>query len=141
VTLKSYRTVLVDLLALMAKSLDNTEEDYKLPLNDSQVELTKMLHAALHLEDQDLSLLHKLFYSFMAPPPDDLPFKKWDDPLLCWLAVVNLHEDGTFYPAQKLTGELARWEYLMCGTGLYESVTNTTGFGTLVESDFHQDSI
>jgi len=129
---------LVDFLAFMVKTLDNTEEDYRLPLTESQVELIKMLRSALHHQEKDIGLLHKLFYAFLAPPPDDQPFKRWDDALLCWLAVTNLREDGTFNPAHKLTGQLAKWEYVIRGAGLYESVTNTNSFGTLVESDIHQ---
>jgi hypothetical protein len=131
-TLKSYGAVLVDLLAFTLKTLDNSEDEYKLPLNDNQVDLAQTLFKALQDEAKDLGTMHKLFYSFMAPPADDQPFRKWNDALLCFLAVTNLREDGTFNPAYVLTDELARWEYNMRGAGLYEAVTDPSEFGTVV---------
>ena len=77
--------------------------------------------------------MHKLFYSFLTPPPDDQPIGKWTDLLLCFLAVTNLREDGTFETAATLTTQLCRWEYNMRGTCLYEAVTDTTGFASVVK--------
>jgi hypothetical protein len=132
-TLKNYGTPLVDLLTFILRTLDNSEEEYKLPLNEKQVELARMLDGALLREEKDIQTIHQLFYTFMTPPADDQPFSKWNDALLCFLAVTNLREDGTFRPASALTGELSKWEYNMRGTGLYEAVTDTSGFGTVVE--------
>jgi hypothetical protein len=70
--------------------LDNSEEDYKLPLNEKQVELCQILLQALHHKEKDIGTMHKLFYSFLTPPPDDQPIGKWSDLLLCFLAVTNL---------------------------------------------------
>jgi len=132
-TLKSYGTVLVDLLAFTIRSLDNSEEEYKLPLNEKQVELSRILFRALQRKEKDIQVIHRLFYTFMAPPAEDQPFNKWNDALQCFLAITNLREDGTFAPAEKLTGDLARWEYNMRGAGLYESVKEASRFGTVVE--------
>ena len=133
VTLKSYGSVLVDLLAFTLRTVENSEDEYKLPLNNTQVELGRKLLDALHNWEKDIGTMHELFYSFMAPPADDQPFSKWNDALLCFLAVTNLREDGTFEPAAALTAELCRWEYNMRGAGLYEAVTDSSGFGTVVE--------
>jgi Orsellinic acid/F9775 biosynthesis cluster protein D len=132
-TLKTYGNALVDLLAFTLRTLDNTEEEYKLPLNENQVALGRMLLEALHHEEPDIGTMHKLFYTFMAPPMDDQPFSKWNDALLCFLAVTNLRDDGTFESAHKLTGQLVRWEYNMRGAGLFEAVNGSSGFGTVVE--------
>ena len=113
--------------------MDNSEEEYRLSLNEHQVELAHILLDALHNREKDIGTIHKLFYSFMAPPAEDRPFSKWNDPLQCFLAVTNLREDGTFEPAPTLTAELCRWEYNMRGTGLYEAVTEGNGFGTVVK--------
>ena len=123
----------MDLLTFILRTLDNSEEEYRLPLNERQVELGRILLQALHNEAKDINTIHLLIYTFLEPPPHDQPFSKWNDPLLCFLAVANLREDGTFKPAAALTRELAKWEYNMCGAGLYEAVTNTSGFGTIVE--------
>ena len=77
--------------------------------------------------------MHKPFYTFLTPPPDNQPIAKWTNPLLCFLAVTNLQEDGTFETIATLTTELCRWEYNMHGTGLYKAVTDTTGFASVVE--------
>jgi hypothetical protein len=103
-------------------------------LNEAQIELGQTLLKALHCQEKDIGTIHKLFYTFMASPADDQPFSKWNDALLCFLAVTNLREDGTFEPASVLTGELCRWEYNMRGAGLYEAVTEPVGFGSIVES-------
>ena len=132
-TLKSYGTVLVDLLAFTIRSLDNSEEEYKLPLNEKQVELGHILFQALQRKEKDIQVIHRLFYTFMAPPTDDQPFKKWNDTLQCFLAITNVRVNGTFAPAEKLTADLARWEYNMHGADLYESVNEASSFGTVVE--------
>jgi hypothetical protein len=131
--LKNYGTPLVDLLAFTMRTLDNSEEEYRLPLDERQVELARILRRALDNKEKDINTIHQLFYTFLTPPPHDQPFSKWNDPLLCFLAVTNLREDGTFEPAATLTGELAKWEYNMRNAGLYESVTDTSGFGSIVE--------
>jgi hypothetical protein len=133
VTLKSYGLVLVDLLAFTLRTLDNSEDEYKLPLNNTQVVLGRKLLNALCNQEKDIGTMHQLFYSFMAPPGDDERFSKWNDTLHCFLAVTNLREDGTFEGAAALTAELSRWEYNMRGAGLYEAVRNSSGFGTMVE--------
>jgi len=120
-------------LAFTVKTLDNSEDEYKLPLNEEQIELGRILLDALVRHEKDIGTIHRLFYTFMAPPADDKPFSKWNDALLCFLAVTNVQPDGTFAPAAGLTGQLARWEYNMRGTGLYEAVNATEGFGTVVE--------
>jgi hypothetical protein len=131
--LKSYGTVLVDLLVFTIRTLDNSEEEYKLPLSETQVELARILLEALIQKEKDIETIHKLFYTFLAPPADDKPFSKWNDALLCFLAVTNLREDGTFAPAGDLTAELSRWEYNMRGAGLYEAVNHADEFGNVVE--------
>jgi len=123
---------LVDLLAFTLRTLDNSEEEYRLPLDDTQVGLARILLEALVQKEKDIETMHKLLYTFLAPPPDDQPFTKWNDILLCFLAVINLREDGTFAPAGDLTAELSRWEYNMRGTGLYEAVTHAEEFGNVV---------
>ena len=42
-TLKNYGMVLVDLLTFILRTLDNSEEEYRLPLNEQQVELGQIL--------------------------------------------------------------------------------------------------
>jgi hypothetical protein len=132
-TLKSYGTVLVDLLAFTLRTLDNSEEEYKLPLTEQQVELGRILLEALHREQKDIGTVHKLFYTFMAPPTDNQSFRKWNNALLCFLAVTNLCKDQTFQPAAVLVAELSRWVYNMRGAGLYEAVREGGGLGTVAE--------
>src|SRR5882762_9597278 len=125
--------VLVDLLAFTIRTLDNSEDEYKLPLNEMQTELAHILLEALDCWEKDIDTIHKLFYTFMVPPVDDQPFSKWNDALLCFLVVTNLQDDGTFAPAPVLTAELCQWEYNMRGAGLYEAVAKPSGFGTVVK--------
>jgi len=99
---------LVDLLAFTLRTLDNSEEEYKLPLNERQVELGYILLQALHDKEKDISTIHQLFYTFMTLPTDDQPLSKWNDALQCFLTVTNLHEDGTFKPASELTAEICQ---------------------------------
>jgi hypothetical protein len=127
----------VDLLAFTLRTLDNTDQEYRLPLNEEQVELGRILLDALHRKEKDIGAIHNLFYTFMTPPAEDQPFSKWNDALLCFLAVTNLREDGTFEPAAALTGQLCRWEYNMRGTALYEAVTGSKKFGTVVRLEMN----
>jgi hypothetical protein len=124
----------VDLLTFTLRTLDNSDEEYKLPLTERQLELGRILLEALHREEKDIGTVHKLFYTFMAPPADDQALSKWNDALLCFLSVINLREDQTFQPAGALAAELSRWEYNMRGAGLYEAAREGGGLGTVAES-------
>lgn len=132
-TLTQYGATLVDFLSFLIKSMDDEGLGYKLPMSEVQLQLTRKLRASLEEGISDVPTMHKILYSYMAPPSDDDVMAKWSDAIQCFLAVINLRPDATFTPAGNFTQELAHWEYLMRGAGLYETVTNHSGFASAVE--------
>jgi len=132
-TLRKYGHTLVDFLACLLKTMDDEELGYKLPMTEYQREMAQTLLKALEQEALDIPTIHKLFYSYMAPPAPDAPIAKWTDAIQCFLAVINLREDGTFTPVLSFTPELAHWEYLMRGAALYETISNHSSFGSALE--------
>ena len=92
----------------------------QLPLSNDQRTMTCELSKRLREKRKDVMLIHQLWYSFLDPPDDSKPIGKWQDPLLCFVAISHAHVDGTLKPASRATEDFSKWEYLMRSGGLYE---------------------
>ena len=110
---------LIGLLTYMDRSQkDNTLP--QLPLTDEQRHMVSELSVKLENNDKDLMLIHQLWYSFSAPPDDSKPVGKWEDALLCFIAISHARADGSIKPVSVATEDFAIWEYLLRSGGLYE---------------------
>lgn len=70
-TLTQYGATLVDFLSFLIKSMDDEGLGYKLPMSEVQLQLTRKLRASLEEGISDVPTMHKILYSYMAPPSDD----------------------------------------------------------------------
>jgi hypothetical protein len=118
---------LIGLLTYLGRShKDNTLP--QLPLTMEQKAMVVELSERLNNDTKDLSLIHRLWYTFSAPPDDSQPIGKWQDPLLCFMAISHCRADGTIKPPSKATEDCAIWEYLLRSGGLYEIYTAVEEF-------------
>jgi hypothetical protein len=71
-------------------------------------------------DSEDMGLIHQLFYTFSAPPDDSSPIGRWQDPMICFIAITNLLNDGSFKHVFGVTKDFSKWEYSIRSSVLYE---------------------
>jgi hypothetical protein len=116
-TLKDYISELITFLKCLI-TVDNKPESYTgyvLPTTDSQNAMIKKLRKALEEDKKDIGLIHDLFYSFTAPPDEDVLIGKWHETIMCYIAASNVRTMGGFKPVTDVTNQLAKWAYLIRG--------------------------
>ena len=117
--MKDYCAPLISFFTYLIKS-QKDQDLLQLPLTDFQRETLKVFTNMVNNDNEDISVLHSLFYSFTAPPDDNQPVDRWMDSLICFLAISNVCIDGTFEPVDKVTKEFAKWEYHIRSSALHE---------------------
>jgi len=75
--------------------------------------MTEELRKAVDTSAKDISLLHRLFYTFSEPLSRARMEGQWKDPLHCFIAISNLSIDGNLRPVGLVTKQLAEWKYLI----------------------------
>ena len=73
--------------------------------------LAKILYDGAQNGDELVDLIHHLCLILFATPNEELLSGKWSCPLMCYLAVDNMREDGSFNEAHHFTTDLAKWKY------------------------------
>jgi hypothetical protein len=132
-TLKDYISELITFLKCLI-AMENKPADYtgyRLPTTDSQKAMIKRLNDSLTDNKKDIGLIHDLFYSFTAPPDEETPVGKWHETILCYIAASNVHAMGGFKPVTDVTGQLAKWEYLIRGGCFREIVKEDSTLRTM----------
>ena len=111
--------LLIALFTYLVRSLKD-KSLRQLPISEEQRGMICLLAQRIDSNQQDSALIHRLFYSFSAPPDDSKPIGRWQDPLLCFIAISNLCVDGSLKPVLLVTKDFAKWVYLIRSSALYE---------------------
>ncbi|KAH9922438.1 uncharacterized protein B0H18DRAFT_879469 [Fomitopsis serialis] len=121
-TLAAYAAPVAAFIAAVLRTKNKHPCQYKFPLNQSQEGLVWRLYVALENKtDERMALIHKVLYSLVGIPAPGASMAKWKCPLMCWLAVSSLREDGRFVLAKDYTPIIAKWEYALRNLHLYEA--------------------
>ncbi|EED81164.1 predicted protein, partial [Postia placenta Mad-698-R] len=124
-TLYRYSQMMTRFLATIMRSIDNCHPcKYQFPLLETQVDLITALHDSLRDNKTSLSAFHTIWYFLIGEPFAFTEVDKWKCPVLCWLALASVREDGRFIDANEYTPLLAEWEYLMRITHLTQAYRN-----------------
>ena len=122
----------------IAMCLRQVEEEpssyhYQLPLQGDDISLANKLWDILKATELDLEsgidCLHKLFWSLCrSDTRGEEEMEMWGDPLKCFIAVINLTEDGTFRTASLVTSDLATWKHNLRAMVLHQVVISRNVF-------------
>jgi hypothetical protein len=128
--LKEYGLELIRLLTYLDRSC-KTNTLLQLPLNEEQKTMVHELSQRLKDKQKDLLLIHRLWYSFTAPPDDSKPIGKWQDLVLCFLAISHARADSSLQPVTRATEDCSVWEYLIRSGALYEISLHDESYGEM----------
>lgn len=120
-TLHKYSNTFTKFLLAILRSTTSDLFGYKFPLSEHQLQLITDLSDDITNRKECQVTIHKLLLSIFSAPSVKKISDKWSCPLLCFLAIDNMRDDGSFNEAHHLTSFLAQWEYIMRGIALYES--------------------
>jgi hypothetical protein len=128
--LQDYCRQLIGLLTYLDHSKKNPSHP-PLPLTDEQKCMVNQFFQCLEKNTKDMDLLHQLFYTLSAPPDESQPIDKWNDVLLCYLAISHACVDGTVKPVSLGIKDFSMWEYLTQSGELYEMSLFNTSLGEI----------
>lgn len=114
--------------------------EYKFPLRKEQVKLAQDLFNQIEAKGDLQASIHKFSLSLFSTPPISKDINRWKCPLLCYLAVDNLRDDGNFKEAHHLTSILAHWEYIIRGVCLYEAKETASTYENGIIGYFYYES-
>lgn len=120
-TLYKYSSTFSKYLIALLRSTVTQPMEYKFPLRKEQVKLAQDLFNQIEAKRDLQASIHQFSLSLFSTPPISKDINRWKCPLLCYLAVDNLKDDGSFKDAHHLTSFLAHWEYIIRGVCLYEA--------------------
>ena len=127
-TLARYAGSLVAFLAAALRSLSGHASAYRFPFTPVQVDLLKQLRDALPVDGDAGSLaVHAATYALIGEPAPGSDANKWACPMMCWLAISSVHEDGRLVHAAEYTPVLAHWEYILRHLHLCEAYRRQDG--------------
>ena len=122
-TLSAYAVPVTSFTAAVLRSCRGHRSQYRFPLSDQQISLAHELYTALDSgSDITSQTIHRFLYSLLGVPAAGSSLDQWKCPLMCWLAISALREDGRFMPANDYTRVIAKWEYLLRNLHLHEAV-------------------
>jgi len=126
-TLTAYARLLHQWTYAILVTIEGHESGYQFPLTLGDLERAANLKSGLQ-GDANV-VLFDVFHDFIKPllypkqaglrPEGD--YSKWDDPLECMYAIAALRHDGTFQPAENVTGTFAMIKYHWRGAALYQA--------------------
>ncbi|KAF4617471.1 hypothetical protein D9613_006448 [Agrocybe pediades] len=110
------------------RSLHPKQDDYSIPLNDTDKQYAQSLVDAL--QTNDIAAAIPAFHNFIKNLfyPRTPTSNKWNDPFECLFAVYSLKEGGTFASAQASTHPLAALKYFIRGIMIHEAFNNIDSF-------------
>lgn len=117
--LKDYCGPLIGFISYLIKS-QKDKDLLQLPMTDDQMDMVQRFSRMLEKNKEDITLLHNLFFSFTAPPDDNLPIGQWMDALLHFIAISTICIDGSFKPVPMVTKDFAKWKYIIRSSTLHE---------------------
>lgn len=127
-----YGLNLTKFLISIIRSLQNSGSEFQYPLTGEQREYAEVLKQCCKDDKEIIPALHQLSLSLFTVPPFEIAIEKWKCNLMCFLALENLREDGSFVQAHHLTSSLAQWEYNIRAVTLYEADRTQKDYETLL---------
>lgn len=118
------------LIRLVISSLWSEPSEYRLTLSEKEATYAEELYCALQSKSNDLvatvPLLHRLLWAIITEHIVESMSDKFACPIMCFLALLSLNNDGSFKEAYECTQPPAIFKFLLRGIVLYEGV-NTGG--------------
>ena len=110
------------LVSLLRSAFGNNVCEYRFPLTEIQRTAGYELYrCAVGKEECLESLVHCFALTVFRAPPVQLLLEKWKCPLMCFLAVDNMQESGSFNEAHHVTTSLAQFKYMIRNVAFYEA--------------------
>ena len=125
-TLNRYGRTLAKFLISLLRATFASSVDYKFPLDVDQKEKASELFDMAKQTRGFTDCIHSLCVLLFQARSGQKLSDRWSCPLICYLAVDNLKDDGSFNEAHHLTSYLAQWEYIIRGVALYEAFITST---------------
>jgi hypothetical protein len=115
--------------------MSSTEDDYKIPVPDSQESLRDSLLTQLNDSDKQgrVDALHNFLFPLLSPGLDKHRGLQWMDPVQAYLPLEFLRPDGNFLAAKAITPFLAQWKYVCRSAVLYQAVKEREHFNGALE--------
>jgi hypothetical protein len=118
----SYARAIEKFFLVTLRSLKGHPSDYEIPLTPPQKQAALSLFEALRLQEEGvLQHFHRLSWSLLVHQPETADVTVWSCPLLCYFAVLALHNDGNFMSPDEYSGHGAKFKYWSNTAAIFEA--------------------
>lgn len=120
-TLQNYGSTFAKFLISLLRCTCAVATEFEFPLDDNQSVLAKQLFTAANKGSELMQHIHRLALSLFSAPNEQRLSERWSCTLMCYLAVDNMRDDGSFNEAHHFTTYLAQWKYIIRSVAFYHA--------------------